>query len=78
MFGFGKNKKDLTNKELVVVARRCPQNHKCPAVSVCPVDALSQKGNSAPKVNLKKCIKCGKCTKYCVWRAIRFQDKKEA
>lgn len=32
------------NRELKIIIDNCPQNHKCPAVNVCPVGALSQKG----------------------------------
>ena len=56
------NNKDL---KLVVKINRCPQNHPCPSVRVCPADALSQKGYSAPDVDAEKCIKCGKCVKFC-------------
>ncbi len=32
-------------KKLNIVVEHCPQNHKCPAVKVCP--ALDQKENAA-------------------------------
>lgn len=50
---------------LNVVKARCPQNHRCPAVMVCPVNALSQQGYRAPEVDNEKCIDCGKCSRYC-------------
>ena len=31
------------DRRLKIVIENCPQNHKCPAVNVCPVGALSQK-----------------------------------
>lgn len=55
---------------LVVKTSRCPQNHPCPSVKVCPVGALSQRGFSAPDVDSIKCIKCGKCVKFCPKRAL--------
>lgn len=58
---------------LYVKKSRCPQNHPCPSVRVCPVGALSQKGFDAPKVDKNKCIKCGKCTKSCPMRALVFE-----
>lgn len=61
-------KKNQTNNEdlkLAIKTNKCPQNHPCPSVRVCPSDALSQKGFSAPAVELEKCIKCGKCVKFC-------------
>ncbi len=48
-----------------VDASLCPQNHPCPSVNVCPVDALSQSGYAAPTVDNDKCIDCGKCIRYC-------------
>ncbi len=65
--------KDLSNKKLIVNKLRCPQNHRCPAVKVCPVDALSQNKYSAPRVDLDKCIKCGKCTKACPTKSLVFE-----
>jgi len=64
---------DLSNKKLAVKISRCPQNHSCPAVRVCPVDALTQNKFKAPNINLDKCIKCGKCVKACPMRAILFE-----
>ena len=52
-------------KKLKIVKENCPSNHKCPAVEVCPVGALSQNEFEAPKVDHEKCINCGKCTKRC-------------
>ena len=55
---------------LKVRKERCPQNHKCPAVKVCPVGALTQDGFEAPKINYDKCIKCGKCSSFCPKKAL--------
>ncbi len=63
----------LKDKRIVVNKNRCPQNHRCPSIRVCPVDALTQKGFAAPRVDMDACIKCGKCIKYCPMRAISFQ-----
>ncbi len=52
-------------KILKVIESHCPQNHKCPAVEVCPVGALEQKGFSAPTVRKGMCVGCGKCTRVC-------------
>ena len=60
-----------TNMGIVVNSRRCPQNHPCPSVMVCPVGALRQKGFMAPKVDIDKCIECEKCIKFCPMKAIR-------
>ena len=58
---------------LTVNKNRCPQNHACPAIRVCPADALSQNGFSAPKVDMEKCIVCGKCVRYCPMGALRLE-----
>lgn len=59
-------------KTLTVNKNRCPQNHPCPSVKVCPVGALTQKGFSAPTVDKDKCIKCGKCVRFCPMRALNL------
>ena len=72
---FSGNKQEdtsLEDKTLSINKNRCPQNHACPSVRVCPVGALSQSGYSAPKVDMKKCIKCGKCVRSCPMRAINL------
>jgi ferredoxin len=65
-----KDVKDMKDKKLIVVKQRCPQNHSCPSVRVCPVDALSQKGYAAPVVDMSKCIKCSKCVRFCPMGAL--------
>ena len=51
------------DRKLKIKVENCPQNHKCPAVNVCPVGALSQKDFEAPEIDYDKCIRCGKCSK---------------
>ena len=79
LFGLfsGRKESDATvmsgaDKTLRVIKSRCPQNHPCPSVRVCPVDALSQKRFSAPDVNMSACIKCGKCVRYCPMGALEL------
>lgn len=68
---FGRKKTPTSeNAVLKVKTHRCPQNHPCPSVRVCPVGALSQEGFAAPTVNQEKCIKCGKCVRYCPMKAL--------
>ena len=62
--------KNITDKHLIVKTNRCPQNHPCPSVRVCPVGALSQNGFRAPDVDTDKCIVCGKCVKFCPKQAL--------
>jgi ferredoxin len=51
------------------------KNHKCPAVNVCHVGALSQKDFEAPKIDYDKCIKCGKCSNFCPKKALVLDKK---
>lgn len=62
----------MENK-LVIVEEKCPQNHVCPAVKVCPVGALTQEKFHAPTINYDKCIKCGKCSNFCPKKALVLQ-----
>lgn len=57
-------------KKLNVIAEKCPQNHPCPSVQVCPVGALLQEGFRAPTVDHDKCIRCGKCANFCPKKAL--------
>lgn len=68
-----KDEKDVHDKTLIVNKERCPQNHPCPSVRVCPLGALSQEGFDAPTVDMKKCIKCGKCVKFCPMGALQLK-----
>jgi Fe-S-cluster-containing hydrogenase component 2 len=58
-----------------VIKSKCPQNHPCPSVRVCPVDAIKQVGFDAPNIIEDKCTKCGKCIKYCPMEAIQFVEE---
>ncbi|MCR3922322.1 MAG: 4Fe-4S binding protein [Firmicutes bacterium] len=54
---------------IIVNLNLCPQNHACPAVTVCPEGALTQTRYNAPMIDGDKCIDCGKCVNYCPMRA---------
>ncbi|WP_083811233.1 4Fe-4S binding protein [Syntrophobotulus glycolicus] len=60
---------------IIVEKNRCPQNHPCPSIRVCPVGALKQQGYKAPTVDAAKCTECGKCVSYCPMGAIRTVKK---
>lgn len=60
----------MITKTLAVIKEKCPQNHHCPSVTICPVGALKQSGFDAPFVDIKTCIRCGKCTSFCPRKAI--------
>jgi Fe-S-cluster-containing hydrogenase component 2 len=59
----------------IVIKNLCPQNHACPSVRVCPVNALIQKEYLAPVVDEAKCIGCGKCVRFCPKQAIQFKSE---
>lgn len=61
---------------LEVIKERCPQNHPCPAVRVCPVNALAQESFNAPTVDQDKCIDCGKCVRFCPTGALALKEKR--
>jgi len=63
------------NHVLKIKKERCPQNHKCPAVKVCPVGALSQKEFEAPTIDKEKCIACGKCATFCPMNALVLEKE---
>ena len=64
----------MNNKILKVIKEKCPQNHICPSLKVCPVQALSQTGYDAPIVDMKKCIKCAKCVQFCPKKALVLEN----
>lgn len=55
---------------ITVNNQRCPQNHACPAIKLCPVGAIEQKGHAAPTIDQAKCIQCEKCVMFCPMRAL--------
>lgn len=55
---------------LVVDKMRCPQNHRCPMIAQCPVDAISQDGFGLPVIEVDVCVECGKCMMICPMRAV--------
>lgn len=56
--------------QIVVDKNRCPQNHPCPSIKVCPAGAIKQTGFSAPITDQGKCIQCEKCVMFCPMGAI--------
>jgi ferredoxin len=53
-----------------VAQNKCPQDHKCPAIKVCEVQAISQNGYSLPVIDESICVDCGKCIEFCPMGAI--------
>lgn len=61
------------DKHLTVNKQRCPQDHACPAIDVCPVGAIKQEGFNAPNIDYEKCIKCGNCSSFCPMKALNLE-----
>ncbi len=57
-----------------ISALACPQDHYCPLIRVCPVDAISQNRSGLPVIDDEKCISCGKCQKYCPMQAVEIKN----
>ena len=55
---------------ITINPKRCPQNHPCPIIHVCPAKAISQKGYGLPVIDKAKCTNCGLCTRYCPTGAV--------
>ncbi|WP_302780741.1 4Fe-4S binding protein [Alistipes finegoldii] len=56
---------------LTIDELRCPQNHRCPLIPICPVGAISQQGDGLPAIDPQKCIECGKCIRHCGRQAVQ-------
>lgn len=61
--------------KLMVDTNLCPQNHACPSVTICPMQALSQEGYQAPVVDAEKCIVCGLCAEKCGKKALKIVEQ---
>lgn len=52
--------------KIIVNQNKCPQDHNCPAIAVCPKEAITQEDSwSLPVIDYEKCIVCGKCLQFC-------------
>jgi len=56
--------------KMKVNPKKCPQNHKCPAVYICKYKAICQTGYGLPNIDKSKCTNCGKCVNFCPMGAI--------
>jgi ferredoxin len=66
-----------TEKMIIVNAKKCPQDHKCPMIKQCPEKAISQKGVGLPVIDPEKCIECLVCVENCPREAFeQIEDKK--
>lgn len=51
--------------------RRCPQNHRCPMMRICPTGAIHQEGYGLPMIDKNLCTECGACVKMCPMKAVK-------
>ncbi|MBQ1220777.1 MAG: 4Fe-4S binding protein [Peptococcaceae bacterium] len=62
-------------RKLILDLQKCPANHSCPAVKVCPYNALSQEDNNhAPVIDYNLCVACGACTRVCGKQALQIVE----
>lgn len=51
--------------KITVNPQKCPQNHTCPSIAVCPKGAITQRDMySLPEIDEETCIVCGKCMRF--------------
>ena len=60
--------------KIKVNQERCPQDHQCPLLGICPVEAISQNGDSAPRIDNEKCIQWGQCVATCPYRVMEIEQ----
>ncbi|MDE5636448.1 MAG: 4Fe-4S binding protein [Alistipes sp.] len=59
---------------VMVDGAACPQNHRCPLIERCPVNAIAQEGFALPTVDAEACISCGTCVEHCGKHAMKLVD----
>lgn len=59
---------------ITIDSNKCPQNHACPAIKECPVEAIKQTRFDLPTVDQEKCIQCKKCVEFCPMGAIQAKE----
>jgi Fe-S-cluster-containing hydrogenase component 2 len=61
---------------IIIDKNKCPQDHRCPAINVCPKKAISQVNFSLPEIDQTLCINCSKCINFCPKKAIEYISDK--
>jgi len=56
-----------------VDASKCPKDHVCPLIRICPAGAIGQEGYSAPVIDHEKCRSCGRCVISCPYKCLSFE-----
>ena len=70
-----RNGGNIMARKLILDLQKCPANHSCPAVKVCPYNALSQEDNNhAPVIDYNLCVACGACTRVCGKQALQIVE----
>ncbi|MEG1463945.1 MAG: 4Fe-4S binding protein [Mucinivorans sp.] len=55
---------------IVIDKEKCPHNHHCPLIGLCPVEAITQHDYDLPVIDSHQCIECGKCVEKCPMKAV--------
>lgn len=59
---------------IIVDKNKCPQDHRCPSILICPTSAISQEGLSLPIIDHDLCILCQKCVEFCPTGAMQLSS----
>ena len=56
---------------ITVDRNKCPHDHICPLINICPEGAITQGVDGYPIIDYSLCIECGLCIRKCPMRAIK-------
>lgn len=59
---------------VVLDKTKCPHDHVCPLIRICPVNAITQNTEGYPVIDYDTCINCNKCVKYCPMGAMVIKE----
>ena len=63
---------------IIIDKKKCPADHNCPLVILCPVKAITQTGFAAPEINTRICTECKRCVNHCVYKVFTYIEDEKA